>query len=191
MSTSNCCFLTCIQISQEAGQVVWYSHLLTNLLWSTKSKALAYFNEAEVDNFLELSFFFYDSTDVGNLISASSAFSKPSHVWLFVTPWTVAYQGPLSMEFFRKEYWSGLQFPSPGNLPNPGIEPRSPTLQTDTLPCEPPRKHLLWLSAAYSHILGIFHEFHTETFHLPWNGLHLFLFKKIYLFLFNWRIIAL
>ena len=51
-----------------------------------------------------------------------------SHVWLFVTPWMVAYQAPLSIGFSRQEYWSGLPFPSPGDLPNPGIEPRSPTL---------------------------------------------------------------
>ena len=51
-----------------------------------------------------------------------------SHIWLFVTPWTIAYQAPLSMEFSRQECWSGLPFPSPGDLPNPGIEPRSPVL---------------------------------------------------------------
>ena len=55
-----------------------------------------------------------------------------------MTPWTIAYQAPQSMEFSRQEYWSGLPFPSPGDLPNPGIEPRSPTLQADTLPSEPP-----------------------------------------------------
>ena len=63
-----------------------------------------------------------------------------SHVWLFVTPWTAAYQAPPSMGFSRQEYWSGLPFPSPGDLPNPGIEPGSPALQTDTLPSEPPGK---------------------------------------------------
>ena len=52
-----------------------------------------------------------------------------SRIRLFVTPWIVAYQAPLSMGFSRQEYWSGLPFPSPGNLPHPGIEPRSPTLQ--------------------------------------------------------------
>ena len=65
-----------------------------------------------------------------------------SHVRLFATPWTIAYQGPLSMGFSRQEYWSGLPFPSPGDLPNPGIEPRSPALQADTLPSEPPGKPL-------------------------------------------------
>ena len=54
---------------------------------------------------------------------------KPlSHVRLFATPWTVAYKAPLSMEFSRQEYWSGLPFPSPGDLSDPGIKPGSPTL---------------------------------------------------------------
>ena len=57
-----------------------------------------------------------------------------------MTPWTVAYQAPLSMGFSRQECWSGLPFPSPGDLPDPGIEPRSPTLQVDALPSEPPGK---------------------------------------------------
>ena len=65
-----------------------------------------------------------------------------SRVRLFVTPGTVACQPLLSMGFSRQEYWSGLPFPSPGVLPNPEIEPRSPALQTDSLPSEPPGKHL-------------------------------------------------
>ena len=60
----------------------------------------------------------------------------PSRVRLFATPWTVANQAPPSMEFSRQEYW--LPFPSPGDLPNPGIEPRSPTLWADALLSEPP-----------------------------------------------------
>ena len=63
-----------------------------------------------------------------------------SCVRLFVTWWTVAYQAPLSMGFSRQEYWSGLPFPSPGDLPNPGIKPRSPALQADALTSEPPGK---------------------------------------------------
>ena len=63
-----------------------------------------------------------------------------SHVLLFATPWTVALQAPLSMGFSRQEYWGGLPFLSPGDLPNPGIEPRSPALQADSLPDEPPGK---------------------------------------------------
>ena len=58
----------------------------------------------------------------------------------FATPWAVAYQTSPSMGFSRQEYWSGLPFSSPGDLPHPGIKPRSPTLQTDTLPSEPPGK---------------------------------------------------
>ena len=58
------------------------------------------------------------------------------------TPWTVAYQAPLSVGFSRQEYWSGLPFPSPGDLPNPGIELGSPTLQTDSLLSEPPGQPL-------------------------------------------------
>ena len=63
-----------------------------------------------------------------------------SCVQLFVTPWTVAHQAPLSMGFSRQEYWSGLPFPSPGDLPNPGIETGSSALQADTLTSEPPGK---------------------------------------------------
>ena len=66
-----------------------------------------------------------------------------SCVRLFVTPWTVVYQAPTSMEFSRQEYWSGLPFPSPGDLPNPGIKPGSPALQADALPSEPPGQPVL------------------------------------------------
>ena len=63
-----------------------------------------------------------------------------SHVWPFATPLIRVYQSPPSMEFSRQEYWSGLPFPSPGDLPNPGIELRSPALQRDPLLTEPPGK---------------------------------------------------
>ena len=81
MSSSNCCFLTCIQISQEAGQVIWYFHLFKNFLQFVMIhtvKGFAIVNKAEVDVFLKLSRCFNDPTDVGNLISDSSAFSKSS-----------------------------------------------------------------------------------------------------------------
>ena len=61
-------------------------------------------------------------------------------VLLFVTPWTIAHQAPPSMGSSRQEYWSGLPFPSPGDLPDPGIEPRSPIMQADALTSEPPGK---------------------------------------------------
>ena len=63
-----------------------------------------------------------------------------SRVQLFATPWTVTYQIPLSMGFSRQECWSELPFPSPGDLPDPGIEPGSPALQPDALPSETPGK---------------------------------------------------
>ena len=63
-----------------------------------------------------------------------------SRVWLFATPWTLAYQVPSPMGFSRQECWSGLPFPSPGDLPNPGIEPGCPASQADTLTSEPPAK---------------------------------------------------
>ena len=87
MSSSNYCFLTCIQISQEAGQVVCYSHLLKNFpqfVVIQTVKGLVIVNKAKVDVFLELSCFFHDPADVGNLISGSSAFSKSTlNIWKF------------------------------------------------------------------------------------------------------------
>ena len=88
MSGSNCCFLTCIQISQEAGEVVWYSHLLKNFpqfVVIHTVKAFCIVSKAEVGVFLELSCFFSDPVDVGNLISGSPAFSKSSlNIWKFM-----------------------------------------------------------------------------------------------------------
>ena len=86
MSGSNCCFLTCIQVSQEAGKVVWYSYLFKNF-WQFvvihTVKGFGILNEADV--FLEFSCFFYDPTDVDNLISGSSAFSTSSwNIWKFL-----------------------------------------------------------------------------------------------------------
>ena len=86
MSSSKCCFLTCILISQEAGQVVWYSHLLKNfpVCCDPHSQRLWHSRWSKSDVFLELSCFFDDSMDVGNLISGSSAYSKSSlNIWKF------------------------------------------------------------------------------------------------------------
>ena len=103
MSSSNCCFLICIQISQEAGQTVWYSHLWKNfpqfvVIHIVKSFGIV--NKAEIDVFLELSCFFYDPTDVGNLISGSSAFSKSSlNIWKCAVhrrDWKCQFREPLS-----------------------------------------------------------------------------------------------
>ena len=87
MSSSNCFFLTCIQVYQEAGQVVWYSHLFKNFpqfFVICIVKAFGIINKAEVDVFLELSCFFNGPNDVGNLITDFSAFSKYSlNIWKF------------------------------------------------------------------------------------------------------------
>ena len=88
MSTSNCCFLTCIEVSQEAGQVVCYSHLFQNFPHFTvihTVKGFVKVNKSEIDIFMELSCFSHDPADVGNLISDSSAFSITSlNIWKFM-----------------------------------------------------------------------------------------------------------
>ena len=88
MSSSNCCFLTCIQVSQEAGQAVWYAHLFQNFpqfIVIHTVKGFGIVNKAEIDVFLELSCLFNDTADVGNLISVSSAFPKTSlNIWKFI-----------------------------------------------------------------------------------------------------------
>ena len=88
MFSSNCCFLTCIQITQKPGQVVWYSHLFKNFpqfVVIHTVKGFGVVNEAKVDVFLEFSCFFYDPTDIGNLVSGSSVFLKSSlNIWKFL-----------------------------------------------------------------------------------------------------------
>ena len=87
MSSSNCCFFTCTQFSQEAGKVVWYSHLFKNFpqfVVIHTVKGFAIVNKAEINVFLEVYCFFHDPADAGNLISGSSAFSKTSlNIWKF------------------------------------------------------------------------------------------------------------
>ena len=85
MSSSNCCFLTCIQVSQKAGNVVWYSHLFKSFPQFVVIHTVKGFGVViEADVFLEFPCFFYDPVDVGNLISGSSAFSKSNlYIWRF------------------------------------------------------------------------------------------------------------
>ena len=96
MSSSNCCFLTCIQISQEAAQVVWYSHLFQNFpefVVVHTIKGFGIVNKAEVDNFLGLPWVFCDPVDIGNLISGSSAFSKSNlNIWWVQVYWSLAWR---------------------------------------------------------------------------------------------------
>ena len=83
-----------------------------------------------------------------------------SHVQLLETPWTVVHQAPLSMEFSKQEYWSGLPFPPPGDLPNPGIEPASSALQADSLLLSHQGSHKYLTCASLNH----FHEYLLSTF---------------------------
>ena len=82
----------------------------------------------------------------------NSSVQSLSHVQLFVTPWTVAYQASPSMGFSRLEYWGGLPFPFPGALPNPGIEPGSPALEEDALTSEPPGKPTFGFNSHLSYL---------------------------------------
>ena len=80
-----------------------------------------------------------------------------------MTPWTIACQAPLSMVFSRQEYWSGLPFPSPGDLPDPGIEPWSPALRADSLPSEPSGKPTFYLKCKSDVILLSFSFYHPHS----------------------------
>ena len=113
-----------------------------------------------------------------------------SCVQLFVTLWTVACQAPLSMGFSRQEYWSGLPFPSPGDLPDPGIEPRSPALQADALTSEPRGKPFhSFMKAPYNYCISIYF-----SFYFCWYLLYVFRYlhvsrihaSKCYIFLLDW-----
>ena len=84
------------------------------------------------------------------------AYSVAQSCPLFATPWTVAHQAPLSIGFSRQEYWSGLPCPPPRGIPNPGIEPRSPTLQAESLLSEPPGKPENTTVGSLSLLHGIF-----------------------------------
>ena len=97
--------------------------------------------------------------DLNQLTNDYTCVSLLSCVRLFVTPWTVVYEAPPSMGFSRQEYWSGLPFPSPGDLPDPGIKPQSPALQADTLPSKPPGKCSLGISNCLEEISSLSHCF--------------------------------
>ena len=108
MSSSNCCFLTCTQVSQEAGQVVWYSHLFQNFLQFIVNYTVEDFgivNKAEIDVFLELSCFSNDPADNGNLISGSSAFSKTTLIICKFTVHILLKPGLENFEHYFTSVW--------------------------------------------------------------------------------------
>ena len=113
MSSSNCCFLTCIQTSQEADQVVWYSHLFQNFpqfLMIHTVKGFGIVNEAETDIFLELSCFFHNPADVGNLISGSSAVSKTSLNIRKFTVHILLKPGLKNFEYYFTSVWDECKY---------------------------------------------------------------------------------
>ena len=113
MAGTNCCFLTCIQISQEASKVVCYSHLFKNFPQFVVIHTVKGFdnvNKTEVDVFLELSCFFHDAADVGNLISGSSAFSKFSlNIWKFMVH-VLLKPGLKNFEYYFASVWDECNF---------------------------------------------------------------------------------
>ena len=116
-----------------------------------------------------------------------------SHVWLFMTPWTVACQSPspLSMEFSRQESWSGVQFPPPGDLPDPGMEPGSSALQVDSLSSEPPQSPFVNTQCAHLGILiYLFGKTNFEGKNHTWKYERSYLLKILRLFLLQWSLVA-
>ena len=112
ISSSNCCLLTCIQVSQEAGQIIWYSHLLQNFpqfIVIHIVKGFGIVNKAEIDVFLKLSCLFDDPADIDNLISVSSAFPKTSlNIWKFMAH-ILLKPGMENFEHYLNSMWDELQ----------------------------------------------------------------------------------
>ena len=137
MSSSNCCFLTCIQISQEAGQVVRYSHLLQNFPQFNLLILPIYYTSAFLVAQMVKNLPAVFKTWVQSLVwedPLEKETATHSSILAWRIPWTVAHQAPLSLGFPRQEYWSGLPFPPPEDPFNPGIKPGSPAWQVDSLP---------------------------------------------------------
>ena len=126
-----CCSLCCFVIKPR---FVYLTHKQTEPSeWSQTNGSIRVRSTERVLNWVST-----NREDVGLKVKVKVKSLSP--VRLFATLWTVAYQAPLSMGFSRQECWSGLPFPSPGDLPDPGVKPRSPALQADALPSEPPGK---------------------------------------------------
>ena len=135
---------TCLHYSRERGPTglhrwcVWEPCLWNHEWASFEGRRGTKPAENGIYSVINSSFFHDWSTDILFFSNFGNVnVNLLVRVWLFATPWTVARLAPQSMGFSRQEYWSGLPFPSPGDLPDPWIEPRSPTLQADTSPSEP------------------------------------------------------
>ena len=121
----------------QAGLVCsWTTFLLSNLHCPALTQPLPYSTQEDTHYRITISASASKQPNQRLKVKVKSL----SRVRLFVTPWTVVYQAPPSIGFSRQEYWSGLPFPSPGDLPDPGIKPRSPALHADILTSEPPGK---------------------------------------------------
>ena len=113
----------------------------------TTGKTLALSTQTFVDKVMTLLFNMLSRLVITFLPRSKVKVKSVSRVQLFATPWTVAHQAPPSMGFSRQEHWTGLPFPFSGDLPDPGMEPRSPRLQADALTSEPPGKPFQGVSA--------------------------------------------
>ena len=115
---------------------------------------------------------------IWSLVPVSKSVKSLSCVRLFVTPWTAANQDPQSMGFSRQEYWSGLPFPSPGDLPDPGIEPRSPALEADALTCFSKSSLNIWKFTVHVLLKPGLENF-EHYFASVWDECHCVVFQHI------------
>ena len=140
--------ITCIYLAMQFKYVIllklWDNTEM--LIFLSLFLRLGYWSLERLINtpFVEQRFEFILSSSKSKCLSTKSYYLCVCHlfVWLFATPWSVVNQAPLSMEFPRQKYWNGYPFPSPGDIPDPGIKPGPPTFQADSSLSEPPKKSL-------------------------------------------------
>ena len=125
-----------MSVSRLISFYTWMFNFSSTICWLSLLNCFCYFVKSWLDIYrrflMGLHWIYWSNANP----STWYIYFSPSCVWLFATPWTVAYQAPPSMGFSGQEYWSGLLFPSPGDRPNPGIKLESPALQADSLPTE-------------------------------------------------------
>ena len=141
------------------------------IAWEIQLKILYYIVECCCESSLKSS---HCSNNNNKPVIMYSEVKSLSRVQLFATPWTVAYQAPPSMGFSRQKYWSGVPFPFPGDLPDPGIEPWSPAFQADTLTSEPPGKSWVAISfsSAWNWKVKVKSLSRVRLFATPWTAAH-------------------